>query len=111
MGAQGSTTINFGTFPGTTDATATVTGQTGILSGSLVEAWIPAVSTTDHSVDEHWADPPYVTAGNIVAGTGFTIYGKVIDAPVTEDSPELSYRRNVGNQRLYGQYTVFWVWN
>ena len=111
MGAQGQTTINFGSFPGTTDATVVITGQAGIASGSLVEAWIPAVSTSDHSLDEHWLDPPYVTAGNIVAGTGFTIYGFINEKVENQDDFELPYKRNTGNQRLYGTYTVNWVWN
>lgn len=111
MGQQGSTTINFGVFPGSTDTTVVVTGQPGIQSNSLVEAWIPAISTTDHSADEHWLDPPYVTAGNIVAGTGFTIYGKVQDFIDVSDNQQLPYKRNAGNERSYGQWTVFWVWN
>ena len=77
MPGTGTTTINFGAFPGVSDVTATVTGQTGITGGSLVEAWIFPVATSDHSVDEHWVDPPNVRAGNVVAGTGFTIYGSV----------------------------------
>ena len=91
--AQGSTTINFGAFPGATDVSLAITGQTTILSGSLAEAWIFPVATANHSADEHWADKPEVTAGAVVAGTGFTIYATAL------------------NNRLYGLYTVGWVWN
>ena len=109
MGSQGSTTVNFGTFPGGTDTTVAVTGQAGIAGGSLVEVWVPAVATADHSADEHWLDPPYVTAGNIQAGTGFTIYAKAPDvwsgySTVQPTPPDAT-------NRMYGQYTVFWVWN
>jgi len=94
MGAQGTTTVNFGAFPGTTDTSVAVTGQAGIVAGSLVEAWVRMEATADHSADEHMVDPPEVIAGTIVAGVGFTIYA------LTKNT-----------RRHYGQYTVAWVWN
>ena len=75
MGASGTTTIDFGAFPGTSDTSVAVTGQAGIVAGSLVEAWIRPVATADHSADEHMVETLKVFAGNIVAATGFTIYG------------------------------------
>lgn len=93
MGAQGTTALNFGATPGGTDASVTVTGQAGILAGSLVEAWILPIATGDHSIDEHLVERIEVVAGSIVAGTGFTIYGYC----------------SVG--QTYGQFTVAWVWN
>lgn len=72
--ATGTTTINFGAFPGASDASVTVTGQTAILAGSLVEAWVFPANTADHSSDEHWLETIKVVAGNVVAGVGFTIY-------------------------------------
>ena len=93
MAAQGTVTINFGNFSGSTDTSVVVTGQAGITAGSLVEAWVFPVATTEHNADEHFVDPPFVMAGNIVAGVGFTIYARA------------------KNNRLYGQYTVAWVWN
>ena len=110
MAAGGKTTVDFGAFPGKTDATVAVTGQTGILAGSLVEAWIVPDATADHSADEHWVDPPMVFAGNIVAGTGFTIYGVLAlksDAKPVSDSQRI---RNVDTPMIYGQWTVAWVW-
>ena len=93
MGAQGTATLNFGVFPGASDTTVVVTGQTGILSNSLVEAWISPVATSDHSVDEHRVEEFQVTADTIVAGTGFTIFGRT------------------RNSHICGQWTVAWVWN
>lgn len=112
MGAQGTATINFGTFPGTGDASVVITGQTAITAGSAVEAWILPTATADHSVDEHWIDPPRVVAGNIVAGTGFTIYGIAVSDASTPTIPADSRRNEFSSQRaLYGQWTVGWVWN
>lgn len=111
MGAQGSTTINFGSFPGATDASVAVTGQTGITGGSAVEAWISLTATSNHSADEHWVDPPEIYAGNIVAGTGFTIYAVVkkrCEIGPTSDSTRI---RNIDAPMQYGQWTVNWVWN
>lgn len=114
MGAQGTATLNLGTFPGATDAAVTVTGQTGILSGSLVEAWILPATTADHSADEHWVDPPDVFAGNIVAGAGFTIYGRITSYPEIDDSTNISNKRSGLNSNAplsYGAWNVGWVWN
>lgn len=109
--AQGTVTLDFGAFPGKTDATVSVTGQTGITGSSLVEAWIFPTATADHSVDEHWVDPPEVFAGNVVAGAGFTIYGVVkkrSDIGQRSDSLRVT---NIDNPRIYGQWTIGWVWN
>ena len=75
MPAQGTATLDFGAFPGASDATVVVTGQAGIGAGSLVEAWLIPVATADHSADEHLVETLKVQAGSIVAGTGFTIRG------------------------------------
>jgi len=75
MGAQNTTTINFGAFPGSYDCSVAVTGQALILAGSLVEAWIFPTATADHTADEHLMTEIKVRAGNVVAGVGFTIYG------------------------------------
>lgn len=91
--AVGTATLNFGAFPGTTDTSVAVTGQSGILSGSAVEAYIAPVATAEHTADEHWVESIQVTAGNIVAGTGFTIYGRTTDS-----------------KRLYGNFNIGWVW-
>jgi hypothetical protein len=93
MGAQGTTTIDFGAYPGASDATVAVTGQAAIVAGSLVEAWIRPVATADHSIDEHRVEELIIDADTIVAATGFTIFGRTM------------------NVRLYGLWTVAWVWN
>jgi hypothetical protein len=124
MGATGTATVNFGGFPGSSDTTVLVTGQTGIVAGSLVEAWLIPVDTGDHSADEHIADGPRIMAGNIVPGTGFTIYGmawpSTID-PVPEGTRSyLAFGQNVmapdepygrKTPMPYGQWSVAWVWN
>ena len=97
--ATGTATLDFGAFPGATDTSLAVTGQAAIVSGSLVEAWIRPVATADHSADEHWVESLHVSAGLIVAGTGFTIYGRVrSDDAVGRGS------------RLYGTWTIAWAW-
>jgi len=106
MAGTGTATLDFGAFPGKTDATVTVTGQAGIGAGSLVEAWIFPTATADHSADEHWVDPPEVYAGNVAAGTGFTVYG------VVKKRAEIGpLGRNIDQPRIYGTWTVAWVWN
>jgi hypothetical protein len=96
VGAQGTATLDFGAFPGATDATVAVTGQGSILAGSLAEAWIVPAATADHSIDEHVVEELEVHARDVVAGTGFTIHG---------------VSRANGDTRPYGQFNVGWVWN
>lgn len=100
MSASGTTTVDFGTFPGATDTSVAITGQAGILSGSLVGVWMLPVATADHSADEHRVEPISLVADTIVAGTGFTIYAAeaVADTPLNE------------GHRLYGLFTVAWAW-
>jgi hypothetical protein len=113
---QGTTIINFGSFPGASDATVTVTGQTPITAGALVEAWIMPAATADHSADEHMVETIAVVAGNVVAGVGFTIYG--INIGTLNEFPLgwLSSGQQMmaigagGGMRLYGQWTVAWAW-
>ncbi len=127
MGATGKTTIDFGAFPGKSDASVNVTGQAGIVAASLVEAWIRPEATADHTADEHMVETLKVIAGNIIAGTGFTIYGfntNQINEPLM--SPGADPRKasasiygygyvapSIGGKgtRLYGQWTVAWAWN
>src|SRR5262245_46596104 len=123
MGAQGTATLDFGTFPGASDAKVDVTGQSGIVSGSLVEAWLRPVATADHTADEHMVETLKVIAGNIIAGTGFTIYGfntselnepvqpvePISSTPVANESQKTT--RGGQGTRIWGQWSVAWVWN
>jgi hypothetical protein len=97
MSSSGVATLDFGAFPGKTDATVAVTGQTGIVAGSLVGAWIRPVATADHTADEHMVEALSVTARDIVAGTGFTVAG-------------VSNTEFGQSTRIYGTWTVAWAW-
>ena len=94
MSVQGTVTVDFGAFPGSTDLELAVTGQAAILSGSSVEAWLRFEATADHPLGDLIVDPPTVYAGNITAATGFIIY---VTAPK--------------NSKAYGEYKIDWVWN
>jgi hypothetical protein len=129
-GATGTTTVNFGAFPGSSDTSVAVTGQASIVAGSIVSAWIRPVATADHTADEHWVETIEIAAGNISAGTGFTIYAKntnQINEPVTyppganslwqlaattinnknAQPGQIGFGGGQGT-RLYGQFTVQW---
>jgi len=89
----GTATLNFGPFPGATDALVVITEQSGIVAGSRVQACVRLEATADHSIDEHWVEDFDINAGNNVAGVGFTIYGRT------------------RNHRLYGLWNVAWIWS
>lgn len=123
--AAGTATIDFGAFPGSSHATVDVTGQTAILTGSLVEAWLMPKDTSDHSADEHLVEPIKVMAGPPTAGVGFTIHAMNVN-PISEPlefggvskfrataASVYGYSEpSVGGQGtlIYGQWTVSWVW-
>jgi hypothetical protein len=96
MAGSGTAVLDFGAFPGKADATVAVTGQTGILSGSIIGAWILPIATADHSADEHAVEALKVDAEAIIAGTGFTIHG------FAEPSGQ--------STRRYGTFTCAWAW-
>lgn len=102
-GATGTGTIDFGVFPGTTYTTATITGQASITANSIVNVWIRPIATADHLADEHLVDPPKLIAGNIVAGTGFTIHGFAGDNPGAAG-------KFADGTRMHGLWTFQWKW-
>jgi len=111
MGASGTTTLDFGVFPGSSHATVDVTGQTGFVTTSEVEAWIQPVATPDHSADEHKVETIKVVASYKVDGT------ITIDAFNTSQLNEPVFGPSAQNwqggkgTRLYGVWNVAWAWN
>jgi hypothetical protein len=101
---KGIATINFGAFPGASDVSLVVTGQTTIASNSAVIAGITPLATADHSADEHWVETIKINAGNIVAGTGFTIYA--LNTSTLFEPGVISAK----GTRIYGQWSVAWQW-
>jgi len=88
MATTTTTTINFGS--GATDKSVFVS-YTGASAASMVEAWIVPAATASNTADNHWVEDLTVMAGNIVPGSGFTIYAKA----------------NTG--KAHGIYTIGWV--
>jgi hypothetical protein len=126
-GASGVTTIDFGAFPGGSDASVTITGQTGIdASSSQVQAWLMAQASDDHTEDEHRVETLSVMAGSIVTGTGFTIYAQntsTLNEPLLIPGNNLNRNAltmtlgttspSVGGKgtRIYGKWNVAWKWS
>lgn len=71
-GTTGTTTVNFGAFPGSSHASASIAAAS-VTASTIVEAWIFPAATADHTADEHKVETIRVTAGDVVAGVGFTI--------------------------------------
>lgn len=127
-GTLGLAEIDFGALPGSNHATIAITGQDGILSTSIVQAWIMPAATDDHTSDEHLAESIRVVAGDISEGVGFSIHGfntnELIPPPpvtlgrflgagqFTGAGKQDVQRRNIGgiNAMLYGKFKVAWRW-
>ena len=91
----GTAIIDFGSFPGTQEASIAVTGQTGISSTSTCETWIMGDDTSsNHTAVDHKYAPLFCafTCGAPTTGVGFTIYGRALG-------------------QMTGQFTLRWVWS
>ena len=124
-GAAGVAEVDFGPFPGRSDTSVVVTGQTRIGSGAAVQAWLQPAATADHTADEHRVETITVTAGNIVPATGFTIYASnssQLNEPLEVAGPSrfrtaaatvYGYagrsRGGIGT-RIWGRWNVGWRW-
>lgn len=91
MGAQGTTTVDFGT--GAADMRVTITGQGAILANSVAEAWPFPALTANNQPDDTAYEDFNVVAMNVVAGTGFDI--------VVQCRTGLAH----------GIHNIAWVWN
>jgi hypothetical protein len=125
-GSQSVTTIDFGAFPGSSDASLAITGQTGIDSASVVTAWLQPADTDDHTADEHRLETISVMAGNVIPGVGFTIYATnnsqrneplskpAIDRFRSAATTVYGYAgESVGGRgtMIYGKWSVAWKWS
>ena len=104
--ASGTATINFGAFPGTPEVELDVSGQTGLVATSRIEAWVLPIATADHSADEHKSESLEVKAFYKVDGT-FTIRGWDNSPPPMKRQQNKISRRHI----LYGQFSVGWAWS
>lgn len=125
-GSTGTATLDFGVFPGKSDASVVVTGQAAIVAGSIVQAWLFPLATADHSADEHLVETIKVYAANISPGVGFTIHGlnsselnEPLESLGAQDSRTSGAQRgdqgrfSVGGRgtRISGAWTVAWRWS
>lgn len=96
--ATGTTTVNFGAFPGSDSASVTVSGATGTLG----EAWVVPTATADHSADEHLLAAPRVLAA---APSG----GSMTITAIAQEGEGRSNVRTASAPRTYGLWTVAWA--
>jgi hypothetical protein len=92
---KGTATVNFGSFPGSNEASVAVTGQTQIGSTPEIKVFVNGSdTTTDHTASDHQYLPLLAsfTAGAVVAGTGFTIYARSLE-------------------KLQGTFKLTWEWS
>lgn len=91
---SGVSTLDFGTHPGSNEATATVTGQSAMLSTSSIFITVDANATTGtHTANDHSYFPVFasLSASPPTTGTGFTIYAR-------------------SDQKLTGTWSINWAW-
>lgn len=130
MPGQGTVLLDFGAFPGASDASVAVAAPT-IASGSLAEAWIFPAATSDHTADEHMVETIKVFAGQVQVGVGFTVYGfndnqlleqgddplqllgRVSGVGLGPGKQDRGIVANAGGTgtRIYGKWNIGWVWN
>lgn len=92
--ATGTATLDFGTYPGSNEASVAVTGQSSILATSKADAFVMADDTSiHHTAEDHRYFESFATlsCGTPTPATGFTIYAR-------------------SHHKLTGQWIVRWVW-
>lgn len=91
---SGTVEIDFGSFPGSQEASVTVTGQTGIMAASIIGARLAYQATDDHTTNDHAyaAAMIGITPGSIVADTSFVLYVRCFD-------------------KLQGAFNLTWFWS
>ena len=90
----GMSTLDFGAFPGSNEASVLVSGQASIGATAKAEAFVMGDdSSTDHSANDHryLAALVGLTCGTPTVASGFTIYARSIE-------------------KLQGTWTLRWVW-
>lgn len=90
----GTALIDFGSTPAN-EASAEVIGQTGILAGSAVEAWVTARTTADNTANDHHqaAVNLRLVCSQPTEGVGFTITAYCLIGYAT------------------GQFEIDWIWS
>lgn len=89
----GSAVIDFGSWPGSNEASVSITDQAEILATDHAEAWFMAQATSDHTAQDH----TYVaTLASLVCGTPTIASGFTINA------------RSL--HKLQGTFNVHFVW-
>lgn len=88
----GDAVIDFGAWPGSNEASVTVTGQTGITASTPVEAWMMAEASGTHTLQDATYAARFIslTVG-VPAGEAFTIYAR-------------------SEHKMQGQFAVRYVW-
>lgn len=122
MGAQGTATLDFGAFPGSS-VTHVDVAAAGVIATSAIEAWIRPVANADHTAEDHMVVPmrvvgSYLSDGNIRI-MGFNTNDVV--PPLEPQPSEVKHsagavraKVRLNRQRspmLVGQFNVWWVWN
>jgi hypothetical protein len=90
----GSTTVDFGAYPGSNEASTVVSGQAGIAAGSSVQAWLVAEATSNHNVSDatYAALLAAISCSVPTADTGFTVYAR-------------------SAEKLTGIFKIQWTWS
>ena len=123
-GAGGGTTptsgvavLDFGSFPGSPSATATVVAGAAADPNAVIDAWVTPQATADHSADEHAGDPPMVVAavvsgGNIVI-SGYPSGRDLAVPPGTPFGRATTSQMPIGRQQVmpYGKWSIAWAFS
>lgn len=90
LGGRGLAVVDFGS-GGKSIASVSVSAP-AVTAQSVALVAVAAVATPDHSADEHLIEEIEARASACTPGVGFTIWART------------------GNIKLFGRYSVAWVW-
>jgi hypothetical protein len=113
---SGVATLDFGAFPGSPMATVTVPSIDSADPNAEIDAWVIPVATTDHSADEHIADPPRVIAAIVSGNIVISGFPSGRDLPVPPGTPfgnTAGSQMPIASQQCmpYGKWSVAWAFS
>ena len=108
--------LNFGAFPGSPQASVTVSATDPSDTAAEIDAWVIPVATVDHSADEHTYDPPRVSGavvGSTIVITGFPSGRDEFVPAGTPFGQSSTSQMPIGEIQCmpYGQWSVAWAFS
>jgi len=106
-GNFGVAVADFGAFPGAQRVSVTVSGQSGLISTTKIQAWLQPIATSDHNLDDHLCEEQFLNVKAYYSVDGsFAIEVETCNPPQTRYPPS----RQGDKYRVWDEFSIGWSW-